>query len=123
MESFLRDAERILETAAASDDRNGPEYVICVTRTGTIRILSDSVGWSLPAMASELGAAALYRVERQGASVQVEGWSFGRKCVLTRDSSNQWWSAPRTKAAYATFQMLGSGAGSLNDRLPQVRNS
>lgn len=126
MESFLRDAERILETAAVSAERNGPEYAICVARTGSIRILSDTTGWSLPALAAELGAAALYRVGRQGAVVRVEGWSYGRKCLLTHDSSAEWWSRPRPSSgseSYATLQMLESGSGSQNERAPHVRNS
>jgi len=90
VESFLQDAERILETAAGSSDRNGSEYVIGLLRCGTVRILSDVTGWSLPALAAELGAAALYRVSRRGAIVQVEGWSFGGKCTLTRDTSHDW---------------------------------
>ena len=121
MESFLRDAERILDTAAASTERNAPEYVISVLRTGSIRIVSDATGWSLPALATELGAAALYRVGRQGAVVQVEGWSYGRRCVLSRDSAGPSWGGPA--AAYATFQMLEAGGVSQNDRGPQVRNS
>lgn len=117
MDSFLRDAEHILETAASSSDRNSPEYVICVSRTGSIRILSDSTGWALPALALELGAAALYRVKRQGADVQVEGWSYGRKCVLSRESSKPRWPG------YASTLLLDVAGGSQNERSPQVRNS
>ena len=122
MESFLRDAERILETAATAADRNSPQYVICIARTGSIRILSDVTGWSLPALALELGAAALYRVERQGARVQVEGWSYGRKCVVSRDAAPAWWAYPQP-GAYATLQLLEGRGSSQNDLTPQVRNS
>ena len=121
MESFLRDAERILETAAASSDRSAPEYVISVLRTGSLRILSDATGWSLPALATELGAAALYRVARRGGTVQVEGWSYGRKCVLSRDAEAPRWSRPA--GGYATLLMLDSGAASQNERAPHVLNS
>ena len=121
MESFLRDAERILDTAAAASGWEASEYAICVSRTGSIRMLSDVTGWSLPALAAELGAAALYRVGRKGGTIQVEGWSYGRTCVLTRDSSSEWWSRPRP--AYATLLMLEAGSGSQNDFAPQVRNS
>jgi hypothetical protein len=122
VDSFLRDAERILETAASAEDRNSPEYVICVPRTGAIRILSDSTGWALPALALELGAAALYRVKRKGAEVHVEGWSYGRKCVLSRDAANAWWTQSRPPA-YAKMMLLEAAGGSQNDRAPQVRNS
>ena len=123
MESFLQDAERILETAAGSSDRNSPEYVIGVLRCGTVRILSDVSGWSLPALSAELGAAALYRISRRGAQVQVEGWSFGRKCTLSRDTSHDWWSRPRPGSPQATFGLLEVGDASQNDRSPHVRNS
>jgi hypothetical protein len=123
VESFLQDAERILETAAGSSDRNSPEYVIGVLRTGTVRILSDVSGWSLPALSAELGAAALYRISRCGALVQVEGWSFGRKCTLTRDTSHDWWARPRSHGAQATLELLEVGGASQKERSPQVRNS
>ena len=123
MESFLRDAERILETAAEAAECDSPEYVICVSRTGSIRILSDMTGWSLPALALDLGAAALYRVERRAGRVQVEGWSYGRKCVLSRDSANAWWSHAQPGGGYATLQLLEGSGSCQNDLAPQVRNS
>ena len=122
MESFLRDAGRILETAATAADSNSPEYVICVSRTGSLRILSDIAGWSLPALAVDLGAAALYRVLRSAGMVQVEGWSYGRKCLLSREAK-PWWSYDRPRGSYATLQLLEGAGASQNDRSPQVRNS
>ncbi|HLK49882.1 MAG TPA: hypothetical protein VKT49_17185 [Bryobacteraceae bacterium] len=122
METFLRDAERILETAAAARC-DSPEYVICVARTGSLHILSDMTGWSLPALALELGAAALYRVERRAGTVQVEGWSYGRKCILSRDSAQPGWSGNRRGGSYATLQLVEGSGASQNDRAPQVRNS
>lgn len=122
MESFLRDAERILETAAAAES-NTPEYVICVSRTGSLRILSDMTGWSLPALALDLGAAALYRVARNKGTVQVEGWSYGRRCILSRDARNAWWSHAQPGGVYATCQLLEASGTSQNDRGPHVRNS
>ncbi len=122
MESFLRDAERIIETAAAAES-NTPEYVICVSRTGSLRILSDMTGWSLPALALDLGAAALYRVERKKGTVQVEGWSYGRKCLLSRDAGNPWRPHAQPAGVYATCQLLEGSGASLNERGPQVRNS
>jgi hypothetical protein len=123
VESFLRDAERILDTAAAAAGCNSPQYVICVSRTGSLRILSDMTGWSLPALALDLGAAALYRVERTSGRVQVEGWSYGRKCVLSRDSVHGWWSHAPASGAYANILLLEGSGASQNDFAPQVRNS
>jgi hypothetical protein len=121
VDTFLRDAERILETAV-SGEPGSPDYVICVSRTDAIHILSDVTGWSLPALAAELGAAALYRVERKSLAIRVEGWSYGRKCTISRDLSNQWWSGP-ARPGYATRNLLVWGGGSSNDLSPQVLNS
>lgn len=121
MESFLRDAERILETAAVAES-DTPEYVICISRTGSLRILSDMTGWSLPALALDLGADALYRVQRTKGTAQVEGWSYGRKCLLSRDARNACWSR-QPGGVYANCQLLEGSGASLNDRVPQVRNS
>jgi hypothetical protein len=84
MDALLRDAEQILETAATAE--HGPaEHLIAVLRTGSIRILSDANAWSLPALAAEYGASAVYRVTRRGRTARVEAWSLGRTCVLTRE--------------------------------------
>jgi hypothetical protein len=84
MDTFLRYAEQILETAVAAG--SGPsEHLIAILRTGSIRLLSDAQGWSLPALAMEYGASAVYRVTRRGRLVRVEAWSLGRTCVLTRE--------------------------------------
>jgi hypothetical protein len=123
VETFLRDAERILETAVAASEKNAPEYVICVSRTGSLQILSDMTGWSLPALALDLGAAALYRVRRRAGIVEVEGWSYGRKCVLSCDVANRSWANTRRSGAYAICQLLEAAGASQNERSPQVRNS
>jgi hypothetical protein len=86
MDTFLRDAEQILETAVAAG-RGPAEYLIAILRTGSIRLLSDAQGWSLPALAVEYGASAVYRVTRRGRLARVEAWSLGRTCVLTRELS------------------------------------
>ncbi len=110
VERFVWDAESILETAVAASGGTATEPVICLSRTGSLQILSDITGWSLPALAAELGAAAVYRVTREGAVVRVEGWSYGRKCVLTRDSSHEWWVCPPVSGACARVPLLAAGA-------------
>lgn len=91
MDAFLRDAEQILETAveaqATAGRENPAEHLIAVLRSGSIRMLSDAAGWSLPAVAMEYGASAVYRVTRRARQVRVEAWSFARTCVLTRELS------------------------------------
>ena len=90
MDALLRNAGQILETAVEAQTAEGPlnhspEYMIAVLRTGSIRMLADAAGWSLPALAAEYGASAVYRVARHPRSVRVEAWSAGRTCVLTRE--------------------------------------
>jgi hypothetical protein len=89
MDALLRNAGEILETAAeaqaAESPLNHPEYLIAVSRTGSIRMIADGGEWSLPALAAEYGAAAVYRVSRRLRLVRVEAWSAGRTCVLTRE--------------------------------------
>jgi len=90
MDAFLRNAGQILETAAEAQAADGlvnhsPEYLIAISRAGSIRMLADASGWSLPALAAEYGASAVYRVNRRPRSVRVEAWSAGRTCTLTRE--------------------------------------
>jgi hypothetical protein len=98
MDALLRHAGEILETAAeaqaAEGPLNHPEYLIAVSRTGSIRMIADAGEWSLPAFATEYGAAAVYRVSRRLRSVRVEAWSAGRTCVLTREIAARSFSAP-----------------------------
>lgn len=119
MDTFLRHAEQLLDTAAEAREGGAHEYLISVSYLGAIQILSDAAGWSLPALAAEHGATAVYRVQRQGKQAQVEGWSAGRSCVLKREWPQPW--VPPT--AYPTLQLLTAGSALANDRSPQVWNS
>jgi hypothetical protein len=105
VEGLLRNAERILETAVAAKDEGAQDCTICITHLGAIRILAEPAGWSLPALAADLGAVALFRVERRGGN-----------CVLRRDLCAPWWS-------HATRHAPEYCAVSKNDLSPQVRNS
>jgi hypothetical protein len=123
MDSFVRNAEQILETAIKAKDCGTPEYLISVSYQGSIQILSETTGWSLPALAAERGATAVYRVRRKGRLVRVEGWSAGRNCVLDRELSEDWRPRPRSAGFYATLQPVVGADGSANDLSPQVWNS
>lgn len=90
MDALLRNAGQILETAVEAQAAEGPvshssEYLIAVLRAGSIRMIAGAAGWSLPALAAEHGASAVYRVTRRPRSVGVEACSAGRTCVLTRE--------------------------------------
>jgi hypothetical protein len=85
---LLRHAEEILDTAIAGTADIG----IIVSKHGALRFI-DAAGWSLPAMRTEFGAAAVYKVERGGCMVRVQGWDGDRicrveKCVATRPLRN-----------------------------------
>jgi hypothetical protein len=118
VDTFLRHAEQILETAAEARASEAHEYLISVSYLGSIQMLSDGAGWSLPALAAEHGATAVYRVHRLSRKVQVEGWSAGRSCVLTREFPHAW--AQRT---YPMLQLQATDSALANERSPQVWNS
>ena len=123
MEGLLRNAQRILETAVTAGDDGAQDCTICITRLGTIRILAEPAGWSLPALAADLGAVALFRVERHGGRVCVEAWSPAGTCVLRRDLCVPWWSRDSAGRSHATRDATDCRGASKNDLSPQVRNS
>ena len=79
MSPLLRHAEEILETAVIGCE----DVAIIVGWRGTLRMI-EPAGWSLPAMRTEFGAAAVYKVERRGSTVRVEGWDGDRSCRLEK---------------------------------------
>jgi len=74
----LQQAEDILEVACAHDATG--DYMIVVDRRGAVRMLNGE-GWSLAALATEFGGAAVFRVERRRGTVRVEGWDGARRCL------------------------------------------
>ena len=104
MDAFLRNAEEILNTACEAQEYANSEYLISISRRGGIQLLSETVGWSLPALATESGAVAAYRVRRGPSQVQVEGWSAGGNCFLSRNLPKRRWSVAATSvSAYPSF--------------------
>ena len=87
MSLLLTKAGEILEIAATAGIQAGMgPTAIVVDRQGGFRMM-DATGWSLPAMAVEFGAAAVYRIERRGGTVRVEGWDGSDRCLLQRGGS------------------------------------
>jgi hypothetical protein len=80
--AFLQQAEDILDVAAGGDS-SLPDVVIVIGRQSGMRML-DPTGWTLPALGAEYGAAAVYKVERRGGTVRVEGWDGSRRCLIQR---------------------------------------
>jgi hypothetical protein len=71
--AFLQQAEDILDVAVAGNRYGADDVAILIDRQGGMRMLNPA-GWSLPALSAEYGAAAVYKVERRGGAVRVEGW-------------------------------------------------
>ena len=80
MSAFFRRAEEILQIAGSGAGELG-DTLFVLDRQGGLRML-ESAGWSLPALAAEFGAEAVYRVERRGVSVRVEGWDGRQRCLM-----------------------------------------
>jgi hypothetical protein len=78
--AFFRRAEEILEIASRPGASLGDTLVV-LDRQGGIRMV-DATGWSLSASAAEFGAEAVYRIERRGGSVRIEGWNGPERCLL-----------------------------------------
>jgi len=79
----LQQAEDILDVAACGDS-SIEDRAIVLDRQGGMRMLDPS-GWSLPALSAEFGASAVYKVQRRGATVRVEGWDGFERCLLQRN--------------------------------------
>jgi hypothetical protein len=82
--AFLQQAGDILEIAV-NGDGSLQDVAILIDRQGAMRML-DPCGWSLPALGAEFGATAVYKVERRGTSVRVEGWDGSQRCLIQRNS-------------------------------------
>ena len=80
MSAFFQRAEEILSVAINGNDDLGDALFI-LDRQGGFRVM-EPWGWSLQALAAEFGAESVYRVERRGGSVRVEGWNGSQRCLL-----------------------------------------
>jgi hypothetical protein len=77
--AFIQRAEEILKIAAMGSTVG--DTLMVLDRQGGFRML-EPTGWSLPAVAAEFGAEAVYKVERRSSSVRVEGWNGSERCLL-----------------------------------------
>jgi hypothetical protein len=110
--AFLQQAEDILEVAAGGD-ASLQDVAMLIDRQGGMRML-DPAGWTLPALGAEYGATAVYKVERRGGTVRVEGWNGSRRCLLQRNvASSKAWHLPGMGAVVAHAMMLQAPAPSM----------
>ena len=114
MGGFLQQMEEIMDVAAASNGR-ADDLAIVVDREGGIRML-DPAGWSVSALQSHFAATALFKVERRGQTVRVEGWEHDQRCLLQRTVRSRQLSdlpgfpvAPATAPACASPYLLPAG--------------
>jgi hypothetical protein len=82
---FLRRAGEILDIAASAGS-DAPNTAIVIDRQGGMRMV-DPAGWTLAALSAEFGASSVFKVERQGGAVRVEGLSGSERCLLQRASA------------------------------------
>jgi hypothetical protein len=80
--AFLRQAEQILEVAVAGNTESQNQAIV-IDRQGGMRMM-DAAGWTLTALSAEFGAASVFRVERRGGAVRVEGMAGAERCLLQR---------------------------------------
>jgi hypothetical protein len=102
---LVRHAEEILDTAAIG----AQNVAIVIGRSGDIRIL-DPAGWSLPALRTEYGAAAVYSVEHRGDTIRVDGWDGERSCRLEKSMCRRQTAAflPRPPSNYMMRSAIGA---------------
>jgi hypothetical protein len=95
------------------------DIAVLLDRLGGIRLL-DPTGWSLPGLAAEFGAYAVYRVQRRAGQVILEGWNGRQRCLLQEDIE----PLRFRHHIHATMpQSTTLAQASVNERSPQVRNS
>lgn len=111
-------AQYVFDVALAAGASEG-DIALIVDRQGGIRVLNPS-GWSLPGLAAEFGADAIFRVERRAGQIVLEGWHGRQHCLIQQDTElTQFGLHPHATMPQSTALALASE----NDRSPQVRNS
>jgi hypothetical protein len=85
--NLLRDAERILETAAFTEgvELESGNLAILIGQDGAIRMLMGT-DWPLESLQAQHSSRAAYRVRRLGSHVRVEGRSRTGSCVLESEA-------------------------------------
>ena len=84
MSRFLSDAEQIFAAAGMAAD---PDISILIHGRGGIHMVAGKGDWPLESLLAESGAAAAYRVSRNGGQLLLEGRSKSESCVLRKKTS------------------------------------
>jgi hypothetical protein len=85
---FLHQAQDLFATAraAAGEDCN---WSLVVGRDGGIQVV-DGAAWGLESLREHHGARAVFRVERTGGEVRLEGTNGAERCRLQVDTPAAW---------------------------------
>ena len=103
---MLSQAEGLLEVAAAGDS-SSRDLLILTDRQGGTRML-EAAGWTLSAVLAEYGAEMVFRVERRGSRVRVEGWDGSCRCLVQRDLTPPT-RFPAVPLSYPRHYLLAAG--------------
>jgi hypothetical protein len=125
VKALIRQAEDILDVAIAAGDDASAAFAILFQFDGGMRIL-EGAGWGLAGLLSEYGARTVYRVERRGRKVRVEGWSRSERCLLERETAQSLKSITSSYPLdyYATMlQAVPLAIAGSNECSPRVLNS
>jgi hypothetical protein len=81
---LAKQTREVLEIAAAAGRESAEDTAILIGREGGM-LVKPSAGWSVSGLLTEYGAVAVYKVERRGAMVRVEGGNGIERCVVERE--------------------------------------
>ena len=85
---LAKQTREVLEIAAAAGRESAEDTAILIGREGGM-LVKPSAGWSVSGLLTEYGAVAVYKVERRGAMVRVEGGNGIERCVVERECCRQ----------------------------------
>ncbi len=81
MDTFLDNAQRILEVARSAEGNGAEEFALVIRPDGGLHFLMESPV-SIEAASAYAGAESTYRVVRSHTGIRVEGRSYGHRCSL-----------------------------------------
>lgn len=85
MDTFLENAQRILEVAKAGGEGEQADFALVIRPDGGLHFIMETPV-SLEGAAAYAGAASAYHVKRSARGVSVEGMASGRSCRVEERS-------------------------------------
>jgi len=93
--------EQLLDIAHTTAATSGDMFLL-IDRSDQLRIIS-SVGWSLPGVIGEFGAAEVFQIRRRADGQEIEGWSLVSGRVIRLSTPR---NRPSPKQCYPTMLQL-----------------